>query len=279
MAITHIHPIKQPLIKSIRYARNPDKTDGGFWIQAYNCPQEPFAAYRTMQESKAHHKKAEGVQGHMILFSFSQGEVSKEKAFEILNTFAERYLAEKFETVVAMHTNQDHLHGHIVFNSVSYKDGQKYHSNAQEYYGQIRRIADEICRENGLQVIVPGGGKTGKHYIEWQLEKRGFATWKQMARSDIDMALRHSIRFSDFLIKLENMGHSVNNDPNRKHVTISPPRYDKPHPLKHVRPVLFRGSHQSPHCRPPQPIPTHAQNKKAYSAHTNPVQPGFFAWL
>ena len=37
--------------------------------------------------------------------------------------------------------------------------GEKYHSNAQSYYRQIRAISDRLCREHGLSVILQGQGR------------------------------------------------------------------------------------------------------------------------
>ena len=40
--------------------------------------------------------------------------------------FARRLLGDRFEAVVATHTDHEHIHSHIVFNSVSFADGRMY---------------------------------------------------------------------------------------------------------------------------------------------------------
>lgn len=221
MATTKINPVKQTLIKSIRYILNPEKTENGNLTAAFNCSQDPLACYRTMTNTKTQLNKTDKVQGHMIYFNFKPNETTPDQAFKIVKEFAKRYLSERFEVVLGIHTDKGHIHGHILFNSVSFEDSKKYHSNIGTYYNEIRTLADDLCRENGLSVIeIPA--QKGVHYIEWKMEQQGFKTWKELARSDIDMAINLAPSFSRFLIQLENMGYTVINDPSHKHITIQP---------------------------------------------------------
>ena len=61
-----------------------------------------------------------------------------------------------YQAIIGVHTDREHLHAHIVFNSVNQFTGEKYHSNAQSYYQQVRGISDRLCREHGLSVIMAG---------------------------------------------------------------------------------------------------------------------------
>ena len=70
-------------------------------------------------------------------------------------------LGGKYEFVLTTHVDKDHLHNHLIFNSVSFVDYKKYHSNKQSYY-HIRRTSDRICKEHGLSVVVPGTGQREK---------------------------------------------------------------------------------------------------------------------
>ena len=66
-----------------------------------------------------------------------------------------RELAEEIapghEAVVCTHTDREHIHNHIVINSVSFEDGHKYHSDRRHLYN-IREKSDELCQEKGLGV-------------------------------------------------------------------------------------------------------------------------------
>ncbi len=91
---------------------------------------------------------------------------------------------ERYEVVIGTHLDKAHLHNHIVINSVSFVDGQKYHSSPESYYNEVRGISDELCRENDLSVITPQG--KGKHYGEWKAEQDGRPTVRSIIREDID---------------------------------------------------------------------------------------------
>ena len=71
--------------------------------------------------------------------------------------FARRLLGDRYEAVVSTHTDQEHLHCHIVFNSVSFMDGKKYRSDFQSYFGTLRETSNAVSREYGLSVIEPEG--------------------------------------------------------------------------------------------------------------------------
>ena len=54
--------------------------------------------------------------------------------------FARRLLGERFEAVVATHTDHEHIHSHIVFNSVSFSDGRMFRSDFKAYYLSLIHI-------------------------------------------------------------------------------------------------------------------------------------------
>ena len=83
------------------------------------------------------------------------GETTPEEAHKIGMELAGAVLGGKYEFVLTTHVDKDHLHNHLIFNSVSFVDYKKYHSNKQSYY-HIRRTSDRICKEHGLSVVVPG---------------------------------------------------------------------------------------------------------------------------
>lgn len=92
--------------------------------------------------------------------SFKPGELTPDLALEIAKEFAQEYLL-SYEAVTAVHVDRRHIHTHIIFNSVNAGTGEKYHSSAQAYYGQIRAASDRLCREHGLSVIMTGQGING----------------------------------------------------------------------------------------------------------------------
>ena len=126
----------------------------------------------------------------------------------------------QFEVVIGTHLDRDHLHNHIVVNSVSFADGKKYHSNAKSYFGEIRKISDEICREYGLSVIELQ--KKGIPYGVLHAEQNGKQTVRSQIRADIDEIIKASLNFTVFLELLKKRGYTVKYQ-NVKHTAVKPP--------------------------------------------------------
>ena len=198
MAITKIIAIRDRLDKrvayvtnaektalncGVRYIVNPEKTEQSFFTAVLNC-SSPEHAFREMTETKKRWRKTGGVLGYHFIQSFAPGEVTPEQAHEIGMEFARRMFGERYEVVIGTHLDKAHLHNHIVINSVSFVDGQKYHSSPESYYNEVRGTSDELCRENDLSVITPQG--KGKHYGEWKAEQNGKPAVRGIIREDID---------------------------------------------------------------------------------------------
>ena len=84
--------------------------------------------------------------GYHFIQSFLPNEATPELVHKIGVEFAQKCFGEKFEVVIGTHLDRNHLHNHIVVNSVSFADGKKYHSNSKSYFGEIRKISDDICK-------------------------------------------------------------------------------------------------------------------------------------
>ena len=115
-------------------------------------------------------------------------------------------LGGKYEFVLTTHVDKDHLHNHLIFNSVSFVDYKKYHSNKQSYY-HIRRTSDRICKEHGLSVVVPGQDR-GKSYAEYTAEKQG-TSYKAKLKTAIDNLIPRVKDFDELLRRLQEMGYEI----------------------------------------------------------------------
>ena len=234
MAITKIIAIRDRLDKrvnyvanaektsldcSVLYAVNPQKTEQSFFVTAMNCGSAA-TAYQEMLETKRAFGKTDGVLGYHFIQSFAPGEVTPEQAHAIGTEFSRQLFGTDFEVVIGTHLDKQHLHNHIVINSVSCVDGRKYHSDPAGYYNKVRAISDTICREQNLSVIVPKG--KGKHYAEWAAEQKGQPTIRGMIRKDIDSIIAEAYTFQTFLMLLQKKGYVVKHGPNRKYTTVQP---------------------------------------------------------
>ena len=238
MAYDKIIPIRRRLDHCVDYALNEEKTSlsaalgyigneekntqpGGDVLEtALNC--ELGTAYRDMMETKRRWDKRGGVLGYHIVHSYVPGEVTPQEAHAAGVKFARRLLGERFEAVVSTHIDQEHLHCHIVFNSVSFVDGEKYRNDFKAYFGDIRETSNEVSRDYGRSIIVPDPGSGGgKHYAEWAAEKRGKTTVRGLIRQDMDAALSRSFTLRSFWTALERRGYTVKRG--GKYVSIRPP--------------------------------------------------------
>lgn len=208
---------KTGLASVLAYVENPAKAQR--LVTGINC--DPETALQDMKATKLRWDKKGGVLGYHIVHSYAPGEVTPDEAHAAGVEFARRLLGEKYETIVATHTDREHLHCHIVFNSVSFVDGKKYRSDFKSYFEDLRGTSNEVSRERGLSVIEPQGH--GKHYTEWTAEKQGRKTIKGLVRQDIDAAIAESFTFESFLAALRRQGYTIKYGPNVKHTAISPP--------------------------------------------------------
>lgn len=235
MAITKIIAIRDRLDKrvayvanaektalncGVRYVVNPEKTEQSFFTAVLNC-SSPEHAFREMSATKKRWRKTGGVLGYHFIQSFAPGEVTPEQAHEIGMEFARRMFGERYEVVIGTHLDKAHLHNHIVINSVSFVDGQKYHSSPESYYNEVRGTSDELCRENDLSVITPQG--KGKHYGEWKAEQDGRPTVRSIIREDIDRIIGEAYTYQTFLLLLQRNGYEIKSGPNRKYTAVRPP--------------------------------------------------------
>ena len=204
MAVTKNHPINSTLKKAIEYICNPDKTDGTLLVDSYCCTPETADI-----EFAWTHKKAVEKTTHLarhLIQSFSPGETTPEQAHEIGRRLADEILGGKFEYIISTHTDRDHIHNHIIFNDISFVDYRHSHINKKWYY-ETRKVSDRLCDEYGLSVIPPNANK-GKSYIEHQAAKQG-VSYKAQLKADIDRAIRKSLDYADFLLRMEIAGYEV----------------------------------------------------------------------
>ena len=234
MAYDKIIPIRRRLDHCLAYAANEHKTDLAAALHyignerktapphadrlrtGINCTVE--TAYAEMQATKRRWDKCGGILGYHIIHSYAPGEVTPQEAHAAGVEFARRLLGERYEAVVATHLDREHLHCHIVFNSVSLVDGSKYRSDFKSYFGTLRGTSNVVSRERGLSVIEPE--HEGRHYAEWDAEKHSRPTVRGMVRADVDAALLRSRSFSDFLTRLRVQGYEVRTE--GKYLAVRP---------------------------------------------------------
>lgn len=124
----------------------------------------------------------------------------------------EEFLGGKYEYILATHCDKGHIHNHIIINSLNRETGKSFSREHDQKpfpaWQAIRKISDELCRENDLSVIqIPDKGK-GKSYYEWEQNKAG-NSWKAQLKTNIDECVMSASSFDDFLWKMQEKGYQI----------------------------------------------------------------------
>ena len=197
---------KDTLEDVIAYASREEATNQRQLISGINCC--PKTARTEMLHTKEAFDKESGTIAYHGYQSFQEGEVTPELAHTIGVRLATELWGDKYEVIVATHVDKaSHIHNHFVINTVSFVDGRKFHRTKKDYL-QMREKSDALCKEYGLSVIENPLGK-GKHYAEWFAERNGETTWRSIIRDDVDVAVKSSITFQQFVRSLRDKGYEV----------------------------------------------------------------------
>lgn len=227
MAITKILNIKEGkqspgrhLLWILHYVVDPIKTEDSRYIGAVGC--QPDYAYEQMISTKKLFAKTDKRQAYHIIISFEEGEITADTAFEFIGRFVDEYLQGEYESVYTVHDNTDHIHGHIVFNSVNKITGNKYRYKKGDWAKYIQPITNRLCEEYGLSTINidEPADKNSPAYTEWQDTPKDRSIWSDMIRRDLDGMVLRCSDFDRFLSALENLGYEIKHG---KYLSIRPP--------------------------------------------------------
>ena len=217
----------------IEYVLRQDKTSEQLaYVTGPYCYDEINydLVYRTfLEEKKLWNKDSGRMYAHNIISWHKDEQIIPEQAYEFGKEFAEKWFS-GFQTLVAVHKDKDHIHCHLVTNSVSYEDGRKLHSTKRDLE-RMKQLTNQMCRERGLTVA-----EKGKHFDDSQIEKGEVIAWskdkynlfRQQAKdsfvADCAMAvlkaLEHCISKEKFIEKMKQFGWMVNWTEKRKHITF-----------------------------------------------------------
>ncbi len=199
------------LKQALDYIAEEQKTGKGQWVSALNCQLDN--AYEQMRRTKETFGKTDKRQGYHLIISFAEGEIDAETAFEVIGRFAKEYLGQDYEAVYSVHDNTDHIHGHIIFNSVSFRDGRKYRYEKGDWAGKIQPITNRLCEEYGLSTIEISEDRVrpSENYKEWNDFRDGKFVWSDMIKRDIDACILQAATYESFLSMLSEMGYEIKN--------------------------------------------------------------------
>ena len=217
MAITKILNIKESegrnpashLKNALEYIQNPDKTEECVLVGGINCL--PDTAFEQMEETKNIFHKTGKRQGYHVIISFSPEEkVTSEQAMYVLEHFAKDVLGDDYEAVYAVHTDREHMHGHLIWNSVSMTTGKKYNSPKGNWKNHLQPITNKYCDELGLSIMPAEYSRNPKNISrdKWEREM----SMKEIILRDAKMCAYAAGNVEHFKYLMKRLGYVFKRD-------------------------------------------------------------------
>lgn len=217
MAIIEAISSKANLKTIIKYVTQDKKTNINL-ITGKDCLAE--SCLEEMLYTKNFYKKNTGRQYIHIIQSFDpKDNLSAQEIHKAGIKLAEKFNG--FQILVATHIDKEHLHNHLIINSVSFENGYKIQMSKKDLQ-KIKDYSDEICLEIGASVIPK---KENTNYIkrnEYRVAERG-KSWKFKLMNAIDLSLVESSNKEDFIKSMNKLGYQVNWTDTRKYITYTTP--------------------------------------------------------
>ena len=217
MAITKILNIKESegrnpashLKNALEYIQNPDKTEECVLVGGINCL--PDTAFEQMEETKNIFHKTGKRQGYHVIISFSPEEkVTAEQAMYVLEHFAKDVLGDDYEAVYAVHTDREHMHGHLIWNSVSMTTGKKYNSPKSNWKNHLQPITNKYCDELGLAIMPAEYSRNPKNISRDKWEKE--MSMKEIILRDAKMCAYAAGNVEHFKYLMKRLGYVFKKD-------------------------------------------------------------------
>ena len=173
--------IAEAIRDCLDYGKDPEKTESGKYISAYECDPATVAdefllakaSYAAMTGREQ--KKENNVLCYQIRQSFYPGEITPKEANRIGYELAMRWTKGRHAFIVTTHTDKQHIHCHIYYNSTTLDCTRKF----RNFWGSsfaLRRLSDRLCLENGLSIVEnpkPRSKSKYRNYGEWQKDRKG----------------------------------------------------------------------------------------------------------
>ena len=197
------------LKNALEYIQNPDKTEECVLVGGINCL--PDTAFEQMEETKNIFHKTGKRQGYHVIISFSPEEkVTAEQAMYVLEHFAKDVLGDDYEAVYAVHTDREHMHGHLIWNSVSMTTGKKYNSPKGNWKNHLQPITNKYCDELGLAIMPAEYSRNPKNISrdKWEREM----SMKEIILRDAKMCAYAAGNVEHFKYLMKRLGYVFKKD-------------------------------------------------------------------
>lgn len=189
-----------------------------------------YGTYQSFLEEKRLWDKDSGrMCAHNVISFHKDEKITLEEALEFGKEFAEKWF-EGFQTLLAVHMDREHIHIHLITNTVSFYDGHKLHTTNWELE-EMKQLTNQMCREKGLTVA-----EKGKDFYGNDLKRGTVSSWSKdeynLLKNDAkDSFLANcAIAFMEvmtdckskleFILKMKDRGWKVTWKDSRKNITF-----------------------------------------------------------
>ena len=186
--------------------------------------------YRSfLQEKRQWGKDSGRMYSHNIISFHKNEKITAAQCLEIGRMFVDKFFS-GFQSLISVHQDKDHLHCHIVTNTVSFIDGHKLHQTKHDLEKQ-KAYTNQLCRDRGLNVA-----EKGRHFDGTPIEEGQITAWrkdkynllitdsKKSYVAECAIAIMESVPGSEsreeFIQKISERGWTVKWSENRKHLVF-----------------------------------------------------------
>ena len=205
------------LKNALEYIQNPDKTEQCHLVGSVNCL--PDTAYEQMLDTKTLYGKSGKRQGFHVIISFPPEEsVTPEQAKFVAEGFIGDILNGEYETVYGIHTDKEHTHVHIIWNSVNLVTGQKYNSPKGNWKHHLQPTTNKYCEMLGLEIMPAEYAKEPVNMSKekWEYEQ----SFKDYILDNARLCLSYAGSLEHFIFLMKRMGYEFKG---RDYLSVSIP--------------------------------------------------------
>lgn len=186
--------------------------------------------YRSfLEEKKLWNKDSGRMYAHNIISWHKDEEITPEEAYEFGKEFVEQWF-EGFQTIMAVHVDRNHIHLHMVTNTVSYIDGHKLHATKNELE-EMKQLTNRMCEARGWSTPEKGKDFYGNdlemgHVRAWSKDKyhmllhNAKESYVAACALAILEAKADACNQDDFIRNMKQKGWHVIWKPSRKNITF-----------------------------------------------------------
>lgn len=189
----------------LNYIMQPKKLGKANLVGGVNCL--PEMAYEQMKATKKMFGKTGGRQGYHFVISLKPGEGTPDIMYDIAMRYVEEAFKGEYEAVVAVHKDKEHLHAHIIINSVNMETGYKFQYRDGDWKYKYQPITNKLCEEYGLHITPAEYSEEPKNVVrpQWEYEKDMCA----LIKKHVNFCAMQAESMPHFLYLLKSLGYEV----------------------------------------------------------------------